>query len=242
MANSNYKSAVFSITAKTNMHVGSGNENYGVIDNLVQRDVINDFPTINSSSLKGALRVFCDYKEFSENDMNTIFGTSYFNEDGDENRGKQKSGEFRFFDARILKYPVRVGESLEEIKLPYKMIYCDDVEKEFNESIRLFKCKVKEEKNVFNNAKKVDNAIFKEEVGDYGLPVIARNQLDNGISKNLWYEQVVPRETQFYFTLLYPANHTVLFNNLKNIIEEELVQIGANASIGYGFCEIKQIL
>ena len=27
------------------------------------------------------------------------------------------------------------------------------------------------------------------------LPVLARNKLDNGISKNLWYEQVVPHES-----------------------------------------------
>ena len=51
-----YDKAAFLLTALTNLHPGAGSESYGVIDNLVQRDATSDFPTINSTSLKGALR------------------------------------------------------------------------------------------------------------------------------------------------------------------------------------------
>ena len=54
----NYTKQCFKITAKTNMHVGSGDTNYGIIDKLVQRDVLSNLPMIHSSSLKGALREF----------------------------------------------------------------------------------------------------------------------------------------------------------------------------------------
>ncbi|MCX6279668.1 MAG: type III-B CRISPR module RAMP protein Cmr4, partial [Bacteroidetes bacterium] len=46
----------FFIQCITNMHVGSGDANFGIVDKLVQRDTVTDFPTIHSSSLKGALR------------------------------------------------------------------------------------------------------------------------------------------------------------------------------------------
>ncbi len=57
-----YNSAFFKITAKTNLHVGCGTDDYGIIDNLIQRDHITNLPVINSSSLKGALRAFCEHK------------------------------------------------------------------------------------------------------------------------------------------------------------------------------------
>ena len=40
----------------TNLHVGSGDANYGIVDKLVQRDTVYNYPTIHASSLKGALR------------------------------------------------------------------------------------------------------------------------------------------------------------------------------------------
>ncbi|MDE5759515.1 MAG: hypothetical protein K2I11_00795, partial [Bacteroides sp.] len=52
------KTKMYVITTMSNLHVGSGEYNMGVIDNLVQRDVLNNYPNINSSSLKGALREY----------------------------------------------------------------------------------------------------------------------------------------------------------------------------------------
>lgn len=76
---------------------------------------------------------------------------------------------------------------------------------------------------------------FSELCSDENLPIIARNKLDKGESKNLWYEQVVPRESVFYTVILEKGN-----NSLKDILDNKaVIQIGANATIGYGYCEFK---
>ena len=94
----------------------------------------------------------------------------------------------------------------------------------------------------------MDDGTFSEIMNE--LPVIARNKLDNGESENLWYEEVVPRETRFYFGAVdseknYIDNdgendyeklfHEINFDNFK-----EYVQIGGNATIGYGYCRIRE--
>ncbi len=79
---------------------------------------------------------------------------------------------------------------------------------------------------------------FAELVSDFHLPVIARNNLADGRSTNLWYEQVLPSETRFWFGVLYPVSDTEL-DKFISIIQSNPVQIGANASIGYGFCKIE---
>jgi CRISPR-associated protein Cmr4 len=71
------------------------------------------------------------------------------------------------------------------------------------------------------------------------LPVIARNQLENGISQNLWYEEIVPRQSRFYFILLTPKGDRYA-DDFTAILENNLIQIGANATVGYGFCSIKK--
>ena len=48
---------VFTITAKTNLHVGNeGGTNFSVIDKAIQRDALTGLPCINSSSLKAIVR------------------------------------------------------------------------------------------------------------------------------------------------------------------------------------------
>lgn len=80
---------------------------------------------------------------------------------------------------------------------------------------------------------------FKDEISKR-LPVIARNQLENGVSKNLWYEEVVPRETVFY-TGLVNSQNIDKFEDFCKKLEENLVQIGANATIGYGFTKFEEV-
>ena len=84
------------------------------------------------------------------------------------------------------------------------------------------------------------------------LPVIARNKLDNGESQNLWYEETVPRESRFY-TLVTKAvwrdeNNsfdTTAYMAFDKNLTANLVQIGANATVGYGktqFTSFKSLL
>ena len=70
------------------------------------------------------------------------------------------------------------------------------------------------------------------------LPIIARNYLENGISQNLWYEEVVPREARFYTSISRHKDEDALNEFLTR--KQQLVQIGANATVGYGLCEIKK--
>ena len=76
---------------------------------------------------------------------------------------------------------------------------------------------------------------FVERLSIFQLPIIARNCLENGESKNLWYEQVLPRETVLG-TLLLSSEDT-----LAKVLNGKVIQIGANATIGYGYCEFIQL-
>lgn len=81
----------------------------------------------------------------------------------------------------------------------------------------------------------VDDENFKRIIKE--LPIIARNKLENGESQNLWYEEIVPRETRFYFGVILGKEKQKEFNK----ITQEVIQIGGNATIGYGYCNIEKI-
>jgi CRISPR-associated protein Cmr4 len=69
----------------------------------------------------------------------------------------------------------------------------------------------------------------------YPLPVMARNCLENGQSKNLWYEEVVPYKSVFYQLIITPDEQMEL------PLEEEPIQFGGNGSIGCGFIRIRKL-
>ena len=83
------------------------------------------------------------------------------------------------------------------------------------------------------------------------LPIIARNKIevrdtdDNVIEKsNLWYEEIVPRESIFYTAHLAYKNHSKrttnrakhTYNDFYEQLQNGYIQVGANASIGFGLC------
>lgn len=139
------------INTLTNLHVGSGDANYGIVDKLVQRDPSTRFPVINGSSLKGAI------KEYSEEvpDINAkilkyIFGSTKKKDTDNEYKGinpaledlsskekisqkdKNQNGAFKFFTAQILTIPVRSN-----IK-PFFYATCPFIIEEFKKSIKSF--------------------------------------------------------------------------------------------------------
>ncbi len=256
-----YKTNVYLITALTNMHVGAGGANYGVVDNLVQRDVITGMPTINASSLKGALREFFKEK-WGENDkkLNYIFGP-----DGSRSgeNGKEGIGHYKFFNADLLVLPVRSNkkpffratskmlvetintkaEAFGVSKLTGDYDKPKPTVKENTNSLRLEDWdattddnNLNVDTNMGNDVAVFDNDRFK--ILAKKLPVIARNQLDTGESKNLWYEEVVPRESRFVF---FVAKDEKYAEDFDKEFEDSVVQIGANASIGYGYCKISKL-
>lgn len=233
------------ITAKTNLHVGDeSSTGYGLIDKSVQRDALMKLPCINSSSLKGALNEFCCYAK-NENGEPVLAPTQLFNIFGDykkggimektekaEKRKDSQKGNTIFFDSGILFLPVQDDNDL------YKLAYCDEVINTFIKKAEMFGDKKTEGElleRVGNKANRVSKEKFVKLCSDDELPIIARNVLENGESKNLWYEQVIPSETIFYTFLQSPDSDFIKHINNK------IVQIGANATIGYGYCKFTKI-
>lgn len=72
------------------------------------------------------------------------------------------------------------------------------------------------------------------------LPVMARNRLDNGISTNLWYEEVVPRESIFHFCISRPSGSDLFEIGLNSSKVNHQSQIGGGASVGYGLCGLNK--
>lgn len=274
------KSKIFSINALTNMHVGSGEVNYGLIDNLIQRDPILELPNINASSLKGALREYCTFLAKDEQ-LNFSIEKVFGSDPKDQKRRLQ--GSVRFFEAELVSLPVRSD------KVPYMMATSKSRLLHIINMIETFEPQngsaIKEElQKVVNNLTDESVVSFNQNldgavVGDLGadvkvkykningksdalgavfgenliilkdedlkllcsddyLPVISRNNLEDGQSKNLWYEQVLPKYSRLIFAL---TGEDKQFDGFCAEMNDSLVQIGANATIGYGLCKLSYI-
>ena len=226
------KTAAYMIRCLTNLHVGKGGANYGVVDNSVQRDVTTQLPCIFSSSLKGALRQFCFSNGLANEDVDYIFGPRTETKDTENNgqnleqsNKKNGIGHFSFFQANLWAFPIR-SEDKKGYTLATNACWLEAI----NSLADALGVKI-------GSTSEEQKEEVVEEVDQ--LPVIARNCLDNGESKNLWYEEVVPAETCFVFFVSYDDEEK--FKSFDEKIQSEPVQIGANGSIGYGFCKITNI-
>lgn len=269
------------LTAHSNLHVGSGDTNYGVIDNLVQRDILTELPTINESSLKGALKEYCTHqlkRIYSE--INTVkihkkdeirlnFGNS------------DDTGNLRFYGASLFTFPVRSDKKmffnatspqlLRDFRDRLTLLGFDDwgldsfitdIQSELLETSPLVflndrnsvsaSIEFKIIKTVFAKTKIPKNVghILPDDLvilhdmdakkifGKNRLPVIARNSLTDGQSDNLWYEEIVPRQSKFYFFVQDNAIINSQYEWFENTVSDKAIQIGGNASIGQGLCKI----
>ncbi len=220
------KTHVVLITAKTNIHVG--NENGGeftIIDKAIQRDVLTGLPCINSSSLKGAINEYCsNMLKMKAEQRSKLFGSDKL-----DKKSEAKKGEAIFFDAKLLFLPQQDEKAL------YRHVTTKDILQMMEDRVKLFIPSFKLDVNELNGKEVdvIDYDKMKSLCSNDNLPIIARNTLENGESKNLWYEQVLPAETVFY-TIIQEEG-----NDLKDALNGKIVQIGANATIGYGYCEFK---
>ncbi len=222
----------------SNLQVGSGKDNDGLIDKLIQRDPVTGIPCIFSSSLKGALREHCS--KLLHNDITEkIFGKKV----DDQNALACKPGAYRFTDAMLLAMP-----DITNIEnYPYRLVSCQEVLDELRNEAQLFgggsaiqdaiecskgmtRIMVGDEEIMLDANKFLQNF-----ADDEHLPVIARNYLENGISANLWYEQVLPRRSRLAAFVLYEGD---IDESFVKAISNTVVQIGANATVGYGLCKI----
>lgn len=221
------------IVAKSNLHVGNENvSNAGLIDKSIQRNVITKLPCINSSSLKGALNEYATVVgQLSSEDRIQLFGVDK------NNKANTQKGNTIFFDANILALPRPKDDTL------YELVYDENVLEMYvthlaNFGIEIDITVLKEKLQAINPNKPfraLAKGEFEEYCSDDELPIIARNCLENGESVNLWYEQMLPQET-ILGTILLSEN-----NLLRDTIENQMIQIGANATIGFGYCKFVQL-
>lgn len=227
------KAYIVRLDCLTNMHVGNGDVNYNVIDNEVERDPVTNYPTINASGVKGALREFFSIQE-SPPPIDKIFGNN-------------EQGKVKILGADMIAIPGRASGG----EKPFYLITTQEAVKRVNELAKTF---IKEEvisqaessKEIEVEGYKLnkkcrigDKEIYIMDNGDFAtidLPVLARNKLDNGESKNLWYEEIVPHDSIFAFPVV--SEDEVLLKEFIKTINGKVVQFGGNASIGYGLCKV----
>lgn len=226
------KHSIWTITAKTNLHVGNeSSANFGIIDKAVQRDPITSLPCINASSLKGALN-----EHFSKMTDNYF---EVFGSDKKEGQKASTKGLCSFFDAALVAIP----EQCDSAEL-FELCSTSNVLADFNNKVKLFGIEgIRIQDYVRHPLNREKRIVLKENdfcglYDDFGLPVIARNRV--GEQRNLWYEQVIPRETVFATMISYPEENDCCKTFIEKL-DNTVVQIGANATIGYGYCLFKRI-
>lgn len=245
---------VFLMKCLTNLHVGNGDVNYNIIDQEVERDPVTGLPIINASGVKGAIREFFEEKWGKKDGrIKTIFGG---------NDSDKSQGTYKFLQADLLFRPLRVSDNS---RRSFALATTEEVIKCFDNKIKGLGSNLSISDKIKDSEKTVelegetqklkdicdDNlkiftgeniAYVNEETkkfNDYDLPVIARNDLDdNGISKNLWYEEFVPHESVFALIIMTPGE---MDSEFKKALTAEPIQFGGNASIGYGLMKIREV-
>lgn len=253
---------IYKVTCLTNLHVGNGESNFNIIDNTVEKDPVNGLPTINSSGIKGALRQFFKEKGVGDKTITDIFGSDP--KTSNENKGTGSTpGKVKFYQADLLARPVRAAKGS---KTNY-MVTSKEAIAAYNLKAEIFGTASIPVDNLSPNTASRDNIGVEgisnpamkdmpgglkklipgeiiistdEYLRDIPLPVLARNQLEDGISKNLWYEEVVPHKSIFTFAV--SSDDAEALAEFSDKLEKApYVQFGGNASIGYGLCLVEKI-
>jgi len=259
------------IKALTNLHVGGNSISFGVIDKLVQRDPATSFPVIHASSLKGATNEYCTSGLFRENelDIGGIFGNQ---ENSGQNKFFSaylltmpvRSNIQPWFNATC---PALLKD-LYEVLLAFDKVSIATCIKGLYDSVKNFQG---DEFTVFTETcpaniliedwnkmginlnswvpelekwfgPKEDLVVLRDDLFlelCENLPVVARNRLDE--PRNLWYEELVPRQSVFWMVHLRPEVADMdIFE--KIIKKKSPLQIGANATVGMGYCSLEKII
>ncbi|MBR7161293.1 MAG: type III-B CRISPR module RAMP protein Cmr4, partial [Clostridia bacterium] len=101
---------VYYIDCLTNLHVGSGDANFNIVDKEVEKDPVTGYPIVHASGIKGALRE-AYRKNHSEKETEKIFGKPATENESDT------GGSYKFFDARFLYRPVRAQGSVPSVNV-----------------------------------------------------------------------------------------------------------------------------
>jgi len=274
---------MFLLDALTNMHVGSGETHYDIVDNKIQRNPVTNIPVIHSSGIKGAFREYCSGKKDINIDL--LFGKEPKDTDDD----KSSPGHLIIFEANLIFIPLRSTEkAFYYCTSPYALMdffeyysnFCkhkDEIsliekwldKQSFSDNVPFvtFDGRTPEIEDYSSLGKGVDGAsvkkilagLFKVNIEDIALfsdtfftaicedaiPVVTRNKIDDeGMSENLFYEEVLPRRSKLSFIL--GEENGKLGDNYNKFVSsitgsEASIQVGGNYSIGYGFSKITKL-
>lgn len=242
------KSILLKITCITNMHVGSDNVTYSLVDNEVEKDAVTNYPIINASGVKGAFRqALKDELGDKEDD---IFGRASTNDDSAIEKGKLK-----FLPAHMLARPMRTttGEK------PFYLVTTEGIMEQFEEYLSCFGFEISDyTQNQEDSCVEVEGihidpiklSEFSEELyimedktfRNIDLPVLARNCLQG--DGNLWYEEVVPHHSVFYSLVLSDGTTDGELNLEKfrqKLEGKNIIHFGGNETIGYGFTKVEVV-
>ncbi len=273
MKTTTYKA--YFIQCITNLHAGSGDTNYGLVDNLVQRDPVTNHPTIQASSLKGGLREHFEKKWGKEDErISDIFG-----QENSKDPSKQAQiGNYNFLGGDLVALPIR--SNYQQYFLTFDDKIVDNVnqkaelligQKIMNDKLEIGKLYLNAKPNydIFLEDQKVE--VYDKENSNYvnpfllnldaslnfserfaclahnnakpfykDLPTVARNKVGTGDSdNNLWYEELVPHKSIFITYISYTGKANTDF---ETALTNDVIQIGANSSVGYGLCKFSEVL
>lgn len=267
------RTLLYQIRCLTNMHVGSGETAYNIIDNQVEKDpVLKNTAVIHPSGVKGAIKAFFSSTTEDKEMLDYIFGNEVETADvTGKSQKKTVPGNYKFLGATLVARPFRVsrghqsylpattpevvnhqlelfrmlgirrigGCDISALNMPEctgKIMVTDTgrvKELEGKQTVNYPNTEMEPllKKIIAPSFAVVDHEFWEQQ--EY--PVVARNCLnEQGISENLWYEEIVPHESVFYFAVLAGNQYIREFKEGM----EQVIQFGANASIGYGLGKV----
>ena len=267
------RTLLYQIRCLTNMHVGSGETAYNIIDNQVEKDpVLKNTAVIHPSGVKGAIKAFFSSTTEDKEMLDYIFGNEVETADvTGKSQKKTVPGNYKFLGATLVARPFRVscghqsylpattpevvnhqlelfrmlgirrigGCDISALNMPEctgKIMVTDtgrvkELEGKRTVSYHNPKMEPLLKRIIAPSFAVVDHEFWEQQ--EY--PVVARNCLnEQGISENLWYEEIVPHESVFCFAVL--AGNQYIHEFKEGM--EQVIQFGANASIGYGLGKV----
>jgi CRISPR-associated protein Cmr4 len=261
-----YKIDAYILRCLTNLHAGSGGETNGIVDNTIQRDAATNYPTIHATSLKGALREdFEMLKDIKGKALEAIFGNDP-KPGATQAQGEVRffpahllclpvrSNIRPFFRAVSIDILLKLQSDLTVFGINNTALddaidnlifnIADKTTPQYLDDLGDKTVILEDEKAAFLSLDATHKTALEQVFGTHiavypdgeafnrlskNMPVQARNQLEKGESKNLWYEEYVPRETRFYAFTAQPKTF--------NFALSGTYQIGANATVGFGYTE-----
>ncbi len=239
---------VITLTCLTNLCVGDGDVNYNIIDKEVEKDPVTGLPTIHDSGVKGALRSYLTKAGIPEDKITEWFGPE------PKSKSAAKEGKIGFMQAWLLARPYRATDG----NKPYYLVTTKESVAQYEYMCKEFGINPENKVEKSNQAISIEGIQISEgtcntiegtgdicvipsnqEIKSIALPVVARNHLDNGISDNLWYEELVPHESIFWFIIRAEDSDRTLLDDFANAINGKVIQFGSGASIGRGLCKVR---